>query len=95
MKKQKDLSTLPLITIERDLVEDTIGKQLTDRQWSIVREEIIYQGFELQLKFKDLIKNGKFNNYLEHLDKLYQAQVHNRKTDLLDKIEREFGTIEF
>ena len=41
MREYKGLSTLPLISIEKDLVEKEIGKTLTDKQWAIVREEIL------------------------------------------------------
>jgi len=74
MTEYKGRSTLPLISIPRDVVEETLGKTLTDKQWAIVREEILYQTFRVQQKMKDIIMYGKFNDFLQTLDKVYQEQ---------------------
>jgi|TARA_R100001443_G_C3227793_1_gene147596 hypothetical protein len=74
MREYKGLSTLPLISIEKDLVEKEIGKTLTDKQWAIVREEILYQTWSVQQKMKDLITKGEFDEFLKHYEKLYQRK---------------------
>jgi len=74
MTEYKGRSTLPLISIPRDVVEETLGKTLTDKQWAIVREEILYQTWSVQQKMKDLITKGEFDEFLKHYEKLYQRK---------------------
>ena len=59
---------LPLLTIDRDTVSETIGKELTDKEWWLIREWTLHITFCFYRVCGMALEDNEWSDYIMDLE---------------------------
>jgi len=68
--KPKWWNPLPIITLDKKLIGDEIGKELTDKEWWIIQEMFIHYSWKTCEALKSALGSGDWNIFMTELENI-------------------------